>query len=308
MSAPTNHTSLDALKYYKNMTLVSPSWYRAVDGLGVHAYPNPGFVSSPWSKSRFGIASYKYEIKLFKSLGFPEKPVFITETGYLGQEDFYKISIENIWLDKNIVAITPFVLFAGSGDFVPFSLLDLSHQPKKTYLSIQKLPKIQGNPILSEIATPITVSSSDFFSGSISAEIKPDIFTRLKNILFPPQPSLLIGRTNVKVEIVRSASDQSRGLSNRPGLSSGSGMLFVFDKAQIRSFWMKDMLFPLDFVWIKNFRIVQIDENILPPENKYDQPVIITSREPVDWVLELNAGFVAGNSLKIGDRVVLNSP
>ncbi len=308
MSAPTNQTSLDALRFYKTMTNANPSWYRAIDGLGVHAYPNPGFVSSPWSKSRFGITSYQYEVKYLKSLGFSSKPVFITETGYLGQEDFYTVSLNKIWLDKNIVAITPFVLFAGDGDFIQFSLLDLSHQPKKTYLSIQKLPKIQGSPLLNDIIAPLPVNSSDFVSASVSAASKPDIITRLKNILFPPQPSLLIGQNTVKVEIVRSAEDQSRGLSNRSFLPSGSGMLFIFDKPQIRSFWMKDMLFPLDFIWINDLQVVQIDENVQPPENKFAPPSVINSRQPVDWVLEVNAGFAAVNSVKVGDRVVLNSP
>jgi uncharacterized membrane protein (UPF0127 family) len=71
---------------------------------------------------------------------------------------------------------------------------------------------------------------------------------------------------------------------------------------------MKGMLFPLDIIWINNQQIVQIDENIPSPENINDTPLVISSRQPVEWVLEVNAGFAAVNSIKVGDRVVLNSP
>jgi uncharacterized membrane protein (UPF0127 family) len=87
-----------------------------------------------------------------------------------------------------------------------------------------------------------------------------------------------------------------------------AGMLFVFSTSQVRTFWMKDMNFPLDFIWINQNQVVKIDENVPAPINKLDPPQVILSDKPVNQVLEVNAGFVSKNHISIGDKVVLNSP
>src|SRR3990167_4657005 len=122
ISAPTNGASLDAFEFYRRMSTALPSWYENVDGLGVHAYPNPGFSASVYSRSRFGITSYRYELSLLESLGYPPKPLFITETGHTRKsDDFFLPAFTRVWTEENIVAITPFILFAGAGEFTSFS-------------------------------------------------------------------------------------------------------------------------------------------------------------------------------------------
>jgi uncharacterized membrane protein (UPF0127 family) len=85
-------------------------------------------------------------------------------------------------------------------------------------------------------------------------------------------------------------------------------MLFIFPQTQAQTFWMKDMLFPLDFVWIANQKVVQINTDVPAPKDRFSPPVVITSTEPVDQVLEVNSGFVFKNSITVGDKVMLNSP
>ena len=72
---------------------------------------------------------------------------------------------------------------------------------------------------------------------------------------------------------------------------------------------MKERLFPLDFIWIKDGEIVQIDENIPAPapgtpDNELN---FISPKESVNYVLEVNAGFVEKNGIEVGDEVVISA-
>lgn len=308
MSAPTNHTSLDALEFYRRMTMAFPDWYTSADGLAVHAYPNPGFSSSPYSSSRYGISGYLYEIRYLRRLGLVSpKPVFITETGYLGQNSFYSPALTSVWTDSNIVAITPFVLFAGTGEFTGFSLLKPDHQPTGHYREIFSLSKITGAPLLSS-ENKNTPTYPSVVTGSGQSPPRPNFLQRIGNFFFPPDPRLFIGMTEIYVEIADTEQSRSQGLSGRKSLAENSGVLFVFPSPGIYEFWMKDMNFPLDFIWIKNGKIVEITENVLPPAQTEGKPGVIRPFFSVDRVLEVNAGFVSKNNLKVGDTVVLNSP
>ena len=103
------------------------------------------------------------------------------------------------------------------------------------------------------------------------------------------------------VEIADSAAKQTLGLSGRESLLLDHGMLFVFDSADIRSFWMKDMLFPIDILWLRDREIVAIDKNCPVPYN--DKIPSFTPKIEVNNVLELNAGVADEFNIKIGDSV-----
>lgn len=114
---------------------------------------------------------------------------------------------------------------------------------------------------------------------------------------------LTIGNKKIFVEIADTDQKRKEGLSNRNKLEENQGMLFVFNQPGKYTFWMKDMLFPLDFIFIKDNKIVNIAENIPNPKNKNDTPVIISQKEEFDTVLEVNAGFIRKNHIKIGDLI-----
>lgn len=117
-------------------------------------------------------------------------------------------------------------------------------------------------------------------------------------------PSVMINGKEISVEIVDTPLSRQQGLSDRENLDVGSGMLFIFGDKQPRSFWMKNMNFPIDIIWIDDDKVVKIDENLTPegetPENHYN------SKAPVNYVLEVNAGFSAQNNINIGDSVKIN--
>lgn len=95
------------------------------------------------------------------------------------------------------------------------------------------------------------------------------------------------------------------GLSNQASMPTTSGMLFVFEQAQRHAFWMKDMLFPLDIVWIYNNKVVDISSNLPTPSAGIadEQLQLYQPKTAANYVLEINA-FEA-KDVKIGDEVVI---
>lgn len=111
-----------------------------------------------------------------------------------------------------------------------------------------------------------------------------------------------VGSAVFEVEIADTALKQARGLSGRTSLKESKGMLFVFGDTAVRSFWMAKMNFPLDIVWIKGDRVVGFSED-LPPTGALGAEAYY-SPEPVDKVLEINAGLVEKLGIRVGDKVV----
>lgn len=111
---------------------------------------------------------------------------------------------------------------------------------------------------------------------------------------------LVIGGTEVKVEIADTDPERSQGLSGREGLLPNHGMLFVFDSPGYHAFWMKDMKFSIDIIWINaDSKVVWIEKNLSPETypNLYKPP------EPAKYVLEVPAGFVEEHGVVIGSVV-----
>ena len=100
--------------------------------------------------------------------------------------------------------------------------------------------------------------------------------------------------------------ERNRGLSGRESLPESTGMLFVFEGDQHLSFWMVDMNFPLDIVWIdSSCRIVDVTLDApapLPGQSRGDLPRFRPS-SPARFVLEINAGEFIEAHLEVGDEV-----
>lgn len=108
----------------------------------------------------------------------------------------------------------------------------------------------------------------------------------------------------INVDLAKTQAEQARGLSYRSKLDDYQGMLFIFDDKQVREFWMKDMNFPLDIVWLDDNKIIKISNNLAP---EGDKPAnIYSSSNPVNYVLEVPAGFCEKNNIKAGDKIFYN--
>ena len=106
----------------------------------------------------------------------------------------------------------------------------------------------------------------------------------------------------IPVEVADTLKKRSLGLGKRTSLKKGWGMLFVFEEKKTHRFWMKDMQFPLDIIWLDNHRIVHIIHNA-KPANFRDKPEVMTSLVPVNFVLEIAAGRATKLGLKTGQRL-----
>ncbi|MGD8539683.1 MAG: DUF192 domain-containing protein [Candidatus Aminicenantes bacterium] len=106
----------------------------------------------------------------------------------------------------------------------------------------------------------------------------------------------------ITAELAISDAERARGLMFREKLNPDQGMLFVFDYVGSHSMWMKNMLISLDFLWLDSEkRIVHIEENIPPCER--DPCPSYGSTIPAMYVLELKAGSIKENALKLNDQI-----
>ena len=94
------------------------------------------------------------------------------------------------------------------------------------------------------------------------------------------------------------------GLMGVKKLHPNHGMLFVFDPQEKVNFWMKKTLIPLDIIFIKNDKIIEIVENVLPCA--LDKCPLIGSKEKVNFVIELNSGRAKELGFEIGDNIYLD--
>ncbi|MEK7106793.1 MAG: DUF192 domain-containing protein [Patescibacteria group bacterium] len=107
---------------------------------------------------------------------------------------------------------------------------------------------------------------------------------------------------DIKASVVSTREERSKGLGGRIGLARNEGMLFVFDSDGEYRFWMKDMLFPIDILWLsEGGGVVDIKGKISPAT----YPDVFTPKAPARYVLELPAGFSEEYSVKVGDIVGL---
>ncbi|MFC1790655.1 DUF192 domain-containing protein, partial [Patescibacteria group bacterium] len=113
---------------------------------------------------------------------------------------------------------------------------------------------------------------------------------------------ILINRHQILVEIASNPLSQAQGLSGRESLPKNQGMLFVYQTSAIRPFWMNQMRFNLDFVFIKNNQVVDLLENVPFPQSG-ERPVVVKAKKPFDQILELNAGIIKNLGIKVGQEV-----
>lgn len=102
------------------------------------------------------------------------------------------------------------------------------------------------------------------------------------------------------VELAESSEQKSRGLMFRREMAADEGMLFLHRRDKVLTMWMANTYLPLDMLFIgADGRISRIEENTIPQSRD-----IISSRQRVRAVLELNAGTARDLGIAVGDRVI----
>ncbi len=171
------------------------------------------------------------------------------------------------------------------------------------------LPTSSPLPAATELPTP----------APLTAVVEPPAATQLPTAVPAPtapvlptveatpdsiQPSVTIGDTTWPVDLAVTPAQRSQGLSGREDLPQGTGMLFIFEQDQRLTFWMPDMNFPLDMVWIDSGCQV-VDATLNAPIPEPGQGLADLPRfspgSPARFVLEINAGEFEKAGLEAGE-------
>lgn len=131
------------------------------------------------------------------------------------------------------------------------------------------------------------------------------VFLMIFNLFFAPHKYtqvFLPGGEVIYAELAVTDQERQLGLMFRECINPDQGMLFVFEREEIHSFWMKNMNFSIDIIWLdKDKRIVHIEKNVPPCQTEncpsYTPPV------RSKYVLEIKEGYSEKYDLKLYDRI-----
>jgi uncharacterized membrane protein (UPF0127 family) len=115
----------------------------------------------------------------------------------------------------------------------------------------------------------------------------------------PPPHAVLPDGFVVELELALDPEEIETGLMFRPSLADTRGMLFLFDRPRVPAFWMKNMLIPLDLVFLDNSGVV-VDVIADVPPCAADPCPNYPPSAPAQAVLEINAGIAAAHGIEAG--------
>ncbi|MCG6956481.1 MAG: DUF192 domain-containing protein [Gemmatimonadetes bacterium] len=111
---------------------------------------------------------------------------------------------------------------------------------------------------------------------------------------------VIFGADTVVAEVARTQEAREQGLMYRQELPDGTGMLFVFDDMEVRSFWMENTYVPLDIAFLDaSYTVVSIDHMAPLTTDSHD------SAGPAMFALEVPEGWFAAHGVKRGDRATV---
>lgn len=117
-------------------------------------------------------------------------------------------------------------------------------------------------------------------------------------------PTLSIGDAEIVLLLARTPAERTRGLSGRERLAEGQGMLFIYEREDRYGFWMPDMRFSIDIIWLDaDMRVVDVKENATPES----YPEVFEPKAPALYVLEVPAGYAAKYGIVEGVQGVLTA-
>ncbi len=132
-----------------------------------------------------------------------------------------------------------------------------------------------------------------------------DVTTSSAEIVIPYTTPLQIGGQQIYVEVADTDAARQQGLSGRKRLTDNQGLLFDFRNTDLTrpGFWMKDMVFDLDLIWIKELKVVAITPDVPAPKNTGEQLPTYLPPSEIDMVLEVVSGWSRAHNIKAGDLI-----
>lgn len=129
------------------------------------------------------------------------------------------------------------------------------------------------------------------------------------NLVKSKSPSLTINNKKFNLKIAKTDEERLIGLSKTNKLKQDEGMLFVFPEKDYYGFWMKNMKFPIDIIFISDQTIVDVYEKLqIPkdPDSSLGLPVY-KPKEKANYILEINSGVAAKYQIKPGEKVIFQN-
>ena len=109
--------------------------------------------------------------------------------------------------------------------------------------------------------------------------------------------TLVVGGVSYRLEVAETSRSRARGLSGRAALANDGGMLFVFRETGRHTFWMKDMRFPIDILWLdERWCVVESASHVRPDSYPARYGLSPSSR----YAVELPAGTADAQGVAVG--------
>ena len=195
--------------------------------------------------------------------------------------------MKSFWL---LVFISTVLACGGTATLAPSQVAVPS--PTPTLFAPQATAEQDQPPMSTSIAPTATIKPDQSPTATVSAAQGPVV--SIGGGDFPAA---------FPVELALTAEEQIQGLSGRPTLKANTGMLFVYQRPSRYPFWMPDMHFPLDIVWIgSDCAVADVTLNALPPapgQANQDLP-LYSPKKPAQYVLEINAGEAGAKGIRVG--------
>jgi len=148
--------------------------------------------------------------------------------------------------------------------------------------------------------------------GLLVAVILVFVFLRFRGIdLFPnfggsKSATVTINEQTFDVEVADEDEERIKGLSDRDSLDKDKGMIFIFEEKSKYGFWMKNVNFPLDLIYISDNTIVDIVKNAEPVAEDSTDIQIYEPKEDANYVLEIYGGLSDEYGFEIGNEVTFS--
>lgn len=112
--------------------------------------------------------------------------------------------------------------------------------------------------------------------------------------------TVTINNHQLSAQVAETPQERESGLSGKACIANNQAMLFIFDKPDNYPFWMRDMKFSLDIVWVSpDKKIIEIQKNIAPQT----YPESFVNSNPAKYVMEVAAGEADVLNLQTGDQI-----
>lgn len=132
-----------------------------------------------------------------------------------------------------------------------------------------------------------------------------------------PKEEVVIGQETFKLEVAANEKSRAKGLMNREKIDDDGGMIFIYKRAQVRSFWMKNCLVDIDILYLDGRgRIVSMHKMKKEPPRDENEPVVeyerrlkrYSSRRPAQFIIELKPGSIDRLKPKVAETIELDLP